>query len=141
VTVAILLPDINHLQHHHKYHLLLANPNYSLHTKRYTHHYCIQYPSNILPHFVTERFFFRNYNGGGGGILWHRLTTLFGFDDEDDTMEDYTDEEMERMKVRPGIERALDVEHSKVLRRVGIDMGKSLKTRSNTKLGKIPMRK
>ncbi len=56
-------------------------------------------------------------------------------------MEDYTDEEMERMKVRPGIERALDVEHSKVLRRVGIDMGKSLKTRSNTKLGKIPMRK
>ena len=32
--------------------------------------------------------------------------------------EDYTDEELERMRLRPGIERALDVEHRKALRKV-----------------------
>lgn len=43
--------------------------------------------------------------------------------DEDD-LEEYTDEELERMKLRPGIERALDVEHRKALRKVGIEMNK-----------------
>jgi hypothetical protein len=38
--------------------------------------------------------------------------------------EDYTDEELERMRLRPGIERALDVEHRKALRKVGIEMNK-----------------
>ncbi len=66
----------------------------------------------------------------------HRMTTL-GYDNEDDTMEDYTDEEMERMKLRPGIERALDVEHSKAVRRVGIEM----KTKSKIEFGKKPTRK
>ena len=32
--------------------------------------------------------------------------------------EDFTDEELERMRLRPGIERALDVEHRKALRKV-----------------------
>lgn len=38
--------------------------------------------------------------------------------------EDYTDEELERMRLRPGIERALDVEHRKALRKVGIEINK-----------------
>mmetsp|Transcript_35810 Transcript_35810/g.86440 ORF Transcript_35810/g.86440 Transcript_35810/m.86440 type:complete len:441 (-) Transcript_35810:1578-2900(-) len=38
--------------------------------------------------------------------------------------EEYTDEEIERMRLRPGIERALDVEHRKALRKVGIEMNK-----------------
>eukprot|EP00581_Thalassiosira_minuscula_P036038 CAMPEP_0184443900 /NCGR_PEP_ID=MMETSP0740-20130409/887_1 /TAXON_ID=385413 /ORGANISM="Thalassiosira miniscula, Strain CCMP1093" /LENGTH=125 /DNA_ID=CAMNT_0026812417 /DNA_START=171 /DNA_END=548 /DNA_ORIENTATION=+ len=41
---------------------------------------------------------------------------------EDDL--EYTDEEMERIRLRPGIERALDVEHRKALRKVGIEMNK-----------------
>jgi hypothetical protein len=40
------------------------------------------------------------------------------FEDDDEL----TDEELERMKLRPGIERALDVEHRKALRKVGIEM-------------------
>ena len=38
--------------------------------------------------------------------------------------EEYTDDEVERMRLRPGIERALDVEHRKALRKVGIEMNK-----------------
>jgi hypothetical protein len=38
--------------------------------------------------------------------------------------EELTDEDLERMKLRPGIERALDVEHRKALRKVGIEMNK-----------------
>mmetsp|Transcript_29775 Transcript_29775/g.54677 ORF Transcript_29775/g.54677 Transcript_29775/m.54677 type:complete len:300 (-) Transcript_29775:77-976(-) len=38
--------------------------------------------------------------------------------------DEYTDEEIERMRLRPGIERALDVEHRKALRKVGIEMNK-----------------
>jgi len=38
--------------------------------------------------------------------------------------EEYTDEEIERMRLRPGIERALNVEHRKALRKVGIEMNK-----------------
>ena len=38
--------------------------------------------------------------------------------------EEYTEEEIERMRLRPGIERALDVEHRKALRKVGIEMNK-----------------
>ncbi|KAL7549318.1 hypothetical protein ACHAWF_012586 [Thalassiosira exigua] len=38
--------------------------------------------------------------------------------------DEYTDEEIERMQLRPGIERALDVEHRKALRKVGVEMGK-----------------
>jgi hypothetical protein len=36
--------------------------------------------------------------------------------------DEYTDEELERMNLRPGIERALDVEHRKALRKVGVEM-------------------
>ena len=38
--------------------------------------------------------------------------------------DEYTEEEIERMRLRPGIERALDVEHRKALRKVGIEMNK-----------------
>ena len=38
--------------------------------------------------------------------------------------EEYTEEEIERMRLRPGIERALDIEHRKALRKVGIEMNK-----------------
>ena len=87
-----------------------------------------------------SKLLYNLYYGRWGDIV-HRMTTL-GYDDEDDTMEDYTDEEMERMKLRPGIERALDVEHSKALRRVGIEMEKITKTKSKKmELGNIPIRK
>ncbi|KAL7539186.1 hypothetical protein ACHAXR_009087, partial [Thalassiosira sp. AJA248-18] len=46
---------------------------------------------------------------------------VFASELEDD---EYTDEEIERMRLRPGIERALDVEHRKALRKVGIEMNK-----------------
>lgn len=36
--------------------------------------------------------------------------------------DEYTEEELERMNLRPGIERALDTEHRKALRKVGVDM-------------------
>jgi len=39
-------------------------------------------------------------------------------DDGDEEMMNYTEEELERMKLRPGIERALDVEHRKSLKKV-----------------------
>jgi len=42
-------------------------------------------------------------------------------DDEDD---EYTDEDLETMKLRPGIERALDVEHRKALRRTTQELKK-----------------
>eukprot|EP00804_Cyclotella_cryptica_P003962 CCRYP_013887-RA/>CCRYP_013887-RA protein AED:0.03 eAED:0.03 QI:186/1/1/1/0/0/2/101/282 len=45
---------------------------------------------------------------------------VFASDFEDD--EELTDQDLERMKLRPGIERALDVEHRKALRKVGIEM-------------------
>lgn len=38
--------------------------------------------------------------------------------------DEYTDEEIEHMRLRPGIEKALDVEHRKALRKVGIEMNK-----------------
>lgn len=38
-------------------------------------------------------------------------------DDEDEYGREYTDEELDRMKLRPGIGRALDVEHRKALKR------------------------
>ena len=38
--------------------------------------------------------------------------------------DEYTEEEIEQMRLRPGIERALDVEHRKALRKVGIEMNK-----------------
>jgi hypothetical protein len=46
---------------------------------------------------------------------------VFASEFDDDEL---TDEELERMKLRPGIERALDVEHRKALRKVGIEMNK-----------------
>ncbi len=46
---------------------------------------------------------------------------VFASDLEED---EYTDEEIEAMRLRPGIERALDVEHRKALRKVGIEMNK-----------------
>jgi len=36
--------------------------------------------------------------------------------------DEYTEEELERMTLRPGIERALDTEHRKALRKVGVEM-------------------
>jgi len=51
---------------------------------------------------------------------------------DEDVMDDYTDEELERMKLRPGIERALDVEHRKALRKVGIEMNKIKAGSKNT---------
>ena len=76
----------------------------------------------------------------------HRMATTFvgdGGDDDENDMEEYTDEEMERMKLRPGIERALDVEHKKALRRVGIEMKKitNEKKSKQTKLGTKSSRK
>ncbi|KAL7481228.1 hypothetical protein ACHAW6_006910, partial [Cyclotella cf. meneghiniana] len=47
---------------------------------------------------------------------------VFASDFEDD--DELTDDELQRMKLRPGIERALDVEHRKALRKVGIEMKK-----------------
>lgn len=47
---------------------------------------------------------------------------VFASEFEDD--DELTDEELQRMKLRPGIERALDVEHRKALRKVGIEMNK-----------------
>ncbi len=38
------------------------------------------------------------------------------------TEDEYTEEELERMNLRPGIERALDTEHRKALRKVGVEM-------------------
>ena len=46
------------------------------------------------------------------------------FASEFENDDELTDEELERMKLRPGIERALDVEHRKALRKVGIEMNK-----------------
>lgn len=94
----------------------------------------------VLLHSVScfSRLLYNLYYGRWGDIV-HRMATLG--DEDDDTMEDYTDEEMERMKLRPGIERALDVEHSKALRRVGIEMEKISKIKAKTKLGKMPPRK
>eukprot|EP00957_Ditylum_brightwellii_P039977 3026182-Ditylum_brightwellii.AAC.1 len=40
------------------------------------------------------------------------------YDDDDNEMTIYAEEELERMKLRPGIERALDVEHRKSLKKV-----------------------
>ncbi|KAL7468834.1 hypothetical protein ACHAXS_009068 [Conticribra weissflogii] len=60
---------------------------------------------------------------------------------DEDVMEVYTDEELERMKLRPGIERALDVEHRKALRKVGIEMNKIKicnKTKTNQLEGCVP---
>lgn len=58
---------------------------------------------------------------------------------DEDVMDDYTDEELERMKLRPGIERALDVEHRKTLRKVGIEMNKIKAGRkSNHNGGGVP---
>ncbi len=76
----------------------------------------------------------------------HRMATTFvgdGNDDDEEDMEEYTDEEMERMKLRPGIERALDVEHTKALRRVGIEMQMitNEKKSKQTKLGTKSSRK
>lgn len=48
--------------------------------------------------------------------------------------DEYTDEELEHMRLRPGIERALDVEHRKALRKVGIEMNK-IKVTTATKNG------
>ena len=45
--------------------------------------------------------------------------------------DEYTEEEIGRMRLRPGIERALDVEHRKALRKVGIEMNK-IKITTNT---------
>ena len=45
--------------------------------------------------------------------------------------DEYTEEQIERMRLRPGIERALDVEHRKALRKVGIEMNK-IKITTNT---------
>jgi hypothetical protein len=49
--------------------------------------------------------------------------------------DDYTDEEIERMRLRPGVERALDVEHRRALRKVGIEMNKIRATTTITKTG------
>ena len=38
--------------------------------------------------------------------------------------DEYTDEDIKRMRLRPRIERALEVEHRKALRKAGIEMGK-----------------
>lgn len=43
-----------------------------------------------------------------------------GGDDDDDN--DFTEEEMERMTLRPGIGRALDVEHGKAMRKLDMEM-------------------
>eukprot|EP00571_Detonula_confervacea_P015609 CAMPEP_0172308364 /NCGR_PEP_ID=MMETSP1058-20130122/8977_1 /TAXON_ID=83371 /ORGANISM="Detonula confervacea, Strain CCMP 353" /LENGTH=323 /DNA_ID=CAMNT_0013020757 /DNA_START=437 /DNA_END=1408 /DNA_ORIENTATION=+ len=45
--------------------------------------------------------------------------------------DEYTDEEIERMRLRPGIERALDIEHRKALRKVGIEMNKIKVTKTD----------
>jgi hypothetical protein len=50
--------------------------------------------------------------------------------------DEYTEEEIERMRLRPGIERALDVEHRKALRKVGIEMNKIKITTNATKNNK-----
>ena len=52
--------------------------------------------------------------------------------------EEYTDEEIERMRLRPGIERALDVEHRKALRKVGIEMNKIKPNPTNKKKSGVP---
>jgi hypothetical protein len=83
----------------------------------------------VVLHSITcfSGLLYNLYHGRWGDIVQRALG------DEDDE-EDYTDEEMERMKLRPGIERALDVEHTKALRRVGIEMEKITSTKkSNTK--------
>lgn len=49
---------------------------------------------------------------------------------EDDD-EDYTDEDLERMKLRPGIERALDVEHRKSLRKTTKELSSKQKKKQN----------
>jgi hypothetical protein len=46
--------------------------------------------------------------------------------------DDYTDEEIERMRPRSGIERALDNEHRKALRKVGIELNKITPTKTTT---------
>lgn len=55
---------------------------------------------------------------------------VFASEFEDD--DELTDEELQRMKLRPGIERALDVEHRKALRKVGIEMNK-IRVKDGTK--------
>jgi hypothetical protein len=50
--------------------------------------------------------------------------------DNDGTDDEYTDEEIERMRPRAGIERALDVEHRRALRKVGIEMNR-IRTTTN----------
>lgn len=48
------------------------------------------------------------------------VDTLFpGEDDE----HDFTEEELEKMKLRPGIERALEREHGKAMKKMEIEMG------------------
>ena len=50
--------------------------------------------------------------------------------------DEYTEEELERMNLRPGIERALDVEHRKALRKVGVEMN-MIKTKNGSKAGGV----
>ena len=58
-----------------------------------------------------------------------RVVFASEYDGDDD--DDYTDEEIERMRPRAGIERALDVEHRRALRKVGIELNKIRATGSN----------
>lgn len=44
---------------------------------------------------------------------------------DDDDNDDYTDEELQRMTLRPGIGRALDVEHGKAMKKLTMEMSRS----------------
>lgn len=48
------------------------------------------------------------------------VDTICPGEDED---HDFTDDELERMTLRPGIERALDKEHGKVMKKMEVEMG------------------
>lgn len=50
---------------------------------------------------------------------------------DDDT--DYTDEELERMGPRPGIEQSLEREHHRAMKKVGIEMSPMNNSKNNNK--------
>lgn len=55
---------------------------------------------------------------------------------DDDTDRDFTEEELDRMKLRPGIEKALEKEHGRAMKKMELEMGdrNEIKGRYNAKL-------
>mmetsp|Transcript_11209 Transcript_11209/g.16961 ORF Transcript_11209/g.16961 Transcript_11209/m.16961 type:complete len:345 (+) Transcript_11209:277-1311(+) len=65
-------------------------------------------------------------------VVW----TAIDDDDDENDGDAYTEEELQRMKLRPGIERALDVEHNRSMNRMKKEFSKNKKTEMGKKIAK-----